>query len=120
MPQPREQHNALRKATVDPLRYTDKTARDPNPPSALAGVPRTSRSRQTRSQPPRALPTSTNPASSREPSRKRASRVATETRSDAPTMPARRSALPQSDPFPAPATESPVQSKPALAPNNSS
>src|SRR6267378_3542511 len=62
IPHPQEQSNALRKAPVDPLRYTDKTARDPNPPSAL----------------------------------------------------------PQSNRFLAPATESPVQSKPAPATNNSS
>src|SRR6267378_24050 len=120
IPHPQEQSNALRKAPVDPLRYTDKTARDPNPPSALAGVPRTSRPRRTHSQPPAALPASTNPASSLEPSRKQAFRLAKESRSGAPTMPARRSALPQSNRFPAPATESPVQRKPAPATNNSS
>src|SRR5260370_1897636 len=119
-PHPPAKSTAFRRAPADPLRYRDKTARDPNPPSASADAPRTSRPRHTRSQQPAALPTSTNLESSLEPSRKRASRAATEIRSDAPATLAPRSALPQSNRSPAPARESPTQSKPAPATNNSS
>src|SRR6267143_3857941 len=109
---PRQEKNgAFRKAPTDPRRCRDKRARDPNPPSGLADVPRTSGPPQTRLQPPVAALTSTSPATSLEPSRKRASQATTETPSDEPATRALRATRQQSIRIAAPARESPAPGK---------